>query len=224
MTVNQEKKWLSLESPMKYPKNPALEKNGCRGILSSWKKSKITQKIQPWRKMVVAEFFHHGQNPRSLKKSSLGEKWLLRNSSIMDKIYDLSKNPALEKNGCCGILPSWTKSTISQKIQSWRKMVVAEFFHHGQNPRSLKKSSLGQKWLLRNSSIMDKIHDHSKILALEKNRCCGILPSWTKSTISQKSLALEKNYCCRILPSWTTSMTTQNFHEQVNEKSKRKNG
>ena len=116
---------------------------------------------------------------------------MLRNSSIMDKIHNLSKNPALEKNGCYRILPSWKKSTISQTIQPWRKMVVAEFFHRGQYPRSLKKFRLGEKWLLQNSFIMDKIHDHSKFprareleIMEEKMLVLEVSPSWKKNWVS----------------------------------------
>ena len=138
-----------------------MEKNGCCGILPSQTKSTISQKIQPWRKMVVVEFFHHGQNPRSLKSSAL-EK------SIMDKIHDHSKNPTLEKNGCCGILPSWTKSMTTQNFQSWRK------------------------WLSRNSSIMDKIQDHSEKYCLGENGCRKILPLQTKSMTTQKILPWRK--------------------------------
>ena len=141
----------------------------------------ISQNILPWRKIVVAEFFHHGQNAWSLKKTCHKEKWLLQNSSIMDKIHDHSTNVAYEKNGCCEILPSWTKSTISHKNPPWRKMVVAEFFHHRQNPWPLKISA------------------HNWIRNLGKNGyVLEIPPSWKKKmpSVGNSSFMEEKMAKC----------------------------
>jgi len=63
---SQSKKWLSLESPLKYPEVEMCEnitKNGCCKIVPSLTKSVISQKILPSRKIVIVELFHHGQNP-----------------------------------------------------------------------------------------------------------------------------------------------------------------
>ena len=77
-------------------------------------------------------------------------------------------------------------------------MVVAKFFPHGQNPQSLIKIHLGEKWLLQNSSIIDKIHDHSKFLPIRELEILEKMAMYWKFLLHGR----KKCQVLAIPPSW----------------------